>query len=381
VLAALAEADRPAPTVIGGRYGLGSKEFTPGMVAGIFAELARERPRPRFTVGIVDDVTGLSLPYDEIDIEPPDTVRALFYGLGSDGTVGANKNTVKILGAGSGRHAQGYFVYDSKKSGSMTVSHLRFGPAPIRAPYLIARAGFVGCHHLPLLDRSDALARAADHGTLLLNCPRPDQVWDELSREAQEQIIAKQLTLYAVDADRIAAGAGLPGRTNTVLQTCFFAISGVLPRDEAVSKIKQSIEKTYRNRGAEVVARNHAAVDAALDGLRRIAVPARASATRHRPPPVPPGAPPFVRRVTGPMLAGERATGCRSARCRPTAPTRAAPPRTRSATSPTWWRSGTPGPASSAARAASSARTASSGPSTTTSRSWRAPRTSSRQRR
>jgi pyruvate-ferredoxin/flavodoxin oxidoreductase len=307
VLAALAESGRtPMPTVIGGRYGLGSKEFTPGMVAGVFAELALDRPRPRFTVGIVDDVAGTSLPYDAtLDIESPDTVRAVFFGLGSDGTVGANKNTIKILGADPRLHAQGYFVYDSKKSGSQTVSHLRFGPAPIRAPYLVATAGFVGCHHMGLLERVDVLGVAADGATVLLNCPRPAaEVWDGLSRPVQEQIVAKHLTVYAIDADRVAAESGLAGRTNTVLQTCFFAISGVLPRDEAINKIKEAITKTYGRRGAEVVARNHAAVDSALSALHRIEVPDRVTAVRDLPPAVPPGAPPFVQRVTAAMMSG-----------------------------------------------------------------------------
>lgn len=305
VLAALAENGRePLPRVIGGRYGLGSKEFTPGMVAAVLDELASDAPRPRFTVGIVDDVSGTSLPHRELDIEPPGTTRAVFYGLGSDGTVGANKNTIKILGADPRMHAQGYFVYDSKKSGSMTVSHLRFGPRPIRAPYLIAEADFVGCHHLGLLDRVDVLDRAARNATLLLNCPRPDRVWAELARDVQEQILAKELAVWAIDADTIAAEQGLPGRTNTILQTCFFAISGVLPRDEAIAKIKETITKTYAKRGAQVVARNHAAVDATLDALHRVEIPARATATRLRPPPVPVDAPRFVREVTGPMLAG-----------------------------------------------------------------------------
>ncbi|GGK75121.1 pyruvate:ferredoxin (flavodoxin) oxidoreductase [Mangrovihabitans endophyticus] len=306
VVAALAARSRgEGPLVIGGRYGLGSKEFTPAMVAGVFAELARPRPRSRFTVGIHDDVTGSSLPYDEgFSIESPSTTRAVFFGLGSDGTVGANKNTIKILGAVPGMHAQGYFVYDSRKSGSMTVSHLRFGPEPIRAPYLIERAGFLGCHHLSLLDRVEVLERAADGGTVLLNCPRPDAVWDDLPREVQRQILAKDLRVYAIDADRIAADVGLPGRTNTILQTCFFAISGVLPTGEAIDRIKQSIATTYARRGAAVVARNQAAVDRALDGLRRVTVPDHVTATRDRPPPVPAGAPPFVRAVTGEMLAG-----------------------------------------------------------------------------
>jgi pyruvate-ferredoxin/flavodoxin oxidoreductase len=307
VLAALAESGRATmPTVVGGRYGLGSKEFTPGMVAGVFAELARDRPKPRFTVGIVDDVTGTSLPYDgTFDIEPAGTVRAVFFGLGSDGTVGANKNTIKILGADPRLHAQGYFVYDSKKSGSMTVSHLRFGPAPIRAPYLVAKADFVGCHHMSLLDRVDVLARAADEATLLVNCPGSGaEVWAGLSRPVQEQIIAKRLKVYAIDADRVATDSGLPGRTNTVLQTAFFAISGVLPRAEAIAKIKKSIGKTYGRRGADVVARNHAAVDHALAALHRVDIPNRASADRGRPPTVPAGAPPFVQTVTAAMMAG-----------------------------------------------------------------------------
>ena len=199
------------PTVIGGRYGLSSKEFTPGMVAGVFEELARERPKRRFTIGINDDVSATSLPYDpSLDIEPAETVRAVFFGLGSDGTVGANKNTIKILGDAANLHAQGYFVYDSKKSGSQTVSHLRFGPRPIRAPYLVSAASFVGCHQFGLLERSEVLDRAAQGATLLLNCPhQPDRVWDALSRPVQEKILAKQIELYAIDAGRIAREAGL----------------------------------------------------------------------------------------------------------------------------------------------------------------------------
>ena len=257
------------PRVVGGRYGLSSKEFTPGMVAGVFDELARERPRRRFTIGINDDVSGTSLAYDAaLDIEPPDTVRAVFFGLGSDGTVGANKNTIKILGAEEGLHAQGYFVYDSKKSGSQTVSHLRFGPQPIRAPYLVQQASFVGCHQFGLLDRVDVLGRAAPRRDAAAQLPRtpPDEVWDALSRPVQEQILAKHIDVYAIDAGRIAREVGLAGRINIVLQTCFFAISGVLPREQAIDRIKAAIAKTYGRRGAEVVERNQAAVDRALDG-------------------------------------------------------------------------------------------------------------------
>jgi pyruvate-ferredoxin/flavodoxin oxidoreductase len=294
------------PRMSGGRYGLSSKEFTPAMVAGVFGELGRERPRRRFTVGIIDDVSGTSIDYDPtLDIEPADTVRAVFFGLGSDGTVGANKNTIKILGSDADLCAQGYFVYDSKKSGSQTVSHLRFGPRPIRAPYLVTNASFIGCHQFTLLDQVDVLGRAAPGATLLLNCRHPaDRVWDALSRPVQEQILAKGIRVYAIDAGRIARDVGLAGRINIVLQTCFFAISGVLPADEAIAKIKAAIAKSYGRRGEDVVARNHAAVDRAVAGLHRIEVPAHASATRGLPPTVPANAPEFVRTVTAEMMAG-----------------------------------------------------------------------------
>jgi pyruvate-ferredoxin/flavodoxin oxidoreductase len=311
VLAALSEAVADGqrawmPRVIGGRYGLSSKDFTPGMVAGILAELGRDRPRKRFTIGINDDVSGSSLAYDAtLDIETPETVRAVFFGLGSDGTVGANKNTIKILGEEEGLHAQGYFVYDSKKSGSQTVSHLRFGPNPIRAPYLVSHAGFVGCHQFGLLDRAEVLDRAAPGGTLLLNTSlEPAEVWDALTGPVQEKILAKGLHLYVIDAGRIARETGLAGRTNTVLQTCFFAISGVLEPAQAVTRIKATIAKTYSRRGAEVVARNQAAVDRALGGLHRVNLPAAASTRRQPAPVVPADAPEFVRTVTAVMMAG-----------------------------------------------------------------------------
>ncbi len=311
VLAALAEAhaagDRATmPLVTGGRYGLSSKEFTPAMAAGVFAELATDRPRPRFTIGITDDVSGMSLPYDPaLDIEPADTVRAVFFGLGSDGTVGANKNSVKILGEDPARNAQAYFVYDSKKSGSETVSHLRFGPAPIRAPYLIRAASFVGCHQARMIERHEVLERAAPGATVLLNTPYPaGEVWDSLPREAQERILAKQITLFAIDASKVARDAGLGGRVNTVLQTCFFAISGVMARDDAIKAIKAAIAKTYGRRGPEVVARNDAAVDAALAALHEVAIPGRVTVTRGVPAVVPADAPEFVRTVTAQMMAG-----------------------------------------------------------------------------
>ncbi len=293
------------PRIVGGRYGLSSKEFTPGMVAGVFGELAAARPRRRFTIGINDDVSMTSLDYDDdLDIEPAETVRAIFFGLGSDGTVGANKNTIKILG-NEGLHAQGYFVYDSKKSGSQTVSHLRFGPQPIRAPYLVRQAGFIGCHQFNLLDRVDVLGPAAAGATLLLNCARPaGEVWDALSQPVQEQILAKQIEVWTIDAGSIAREVGLAGRTNIILQTCFFALSGVLPREQAIERIKAAVEKTYGRRGAEVVARNQAAVDRALAGLHRVEVTERVTATRGLPPVVPAHAPEFVRTVTAAMLAG-----------------------------------------------------------------------------
>jgi pyruvate-ferredoxin/flavodoxin oxidoreductase len=311
VIAALSEshvdADRELmPLVVGGRYGLSSKEFTPGMAAGVLAELARESPRRRFTIGINDDVSGTSLPYDpSLDIESPETVGAVFFGLGADGTVGANKNTIKILGSEEGMFAQGYFVYDSKKSGSQTVSHLRFGPRPVSAPYLVSGASFVGCHHFGMLERSEVLDRAARGAKLLLNCRfAPDRVWDALSRPVQEQILVKQIELHVIDAARIAREAGLPGRTNTVLQTCFFAISGVLEPDQAIERIKTSIDKTYGRRGAEVVERNHRAIDRALEGLHRVTLPDWVTTTREPPPVVPPDAPEFVRTVTAQMMAG-----------------------------------------------------------------------------
>jgi pyruvate-ferredoxin/flavodoxin oxidoreductase len=310
VMTALAESrsgnGHHMPLVTGGRYGLSSKEFTPGMVAGVFTELAGPHPRPRFTIGINDDVGGTSVAYDPaLDIEPPETLRAVFFGLGSDGTVGANKNTIKILGADPGTHVQGYFVYDSKKSGSQTVSHLRFGPAPIQAPYLIGQASFVGCHQPGLIERAEVLDRAAPGATLLLNTPcPPEDVWDSLPQRVQKQILAKQIALYAIDASRVARDAGLGGRVNTVLQTCFFAISGVMPAGEAIKAIKGAIDKTYRRRGADVVRRNHAAVDAALAALHQVKIGGQVTAGRDVAPPVPDAAPEFVRHVTAAMMDG-----------------------------------------------------------------------------
>lgn len=294
------------PRLIGGRYGLSSKEFTPAMVVAIYDELAKRAPRPRFTIGIHDDISLTSLDYDpSIDFEDPQSHRAVFYGLGSDGTVGANKNTIKILGSNPQTYAQGYFVYDSKKSGSRTVSHLRFGPNPIKAPYLVNQAHFIGCHHWSILERVDVLEFARPGTTLLLNSPYgPDEVWDRLPRPVQHKIIDLGLNLYVIDAGQVAREVGLGGRTNTVLQTCFFAISGVLPADEAVEKVKQAITKTYARKSAAIVEKNHKAVDAAVEHLHRVEIPNEVTSRHDFIPPVPATAPDFVRDVTGTMLIG-----------------------------------------------------------------------------
>jgi pyruvate-ferredoxin/flavodoxin oxidoreductase len=295
------------PKVIGGRYGLSSKEFTPAMVKAVFDELKKDRPKRHFTVGIMDDVTHLSLPYDmELDIEPEDVRRSVFFGLGSDGTVGANKNTIKIIGEETDNWAQGYFVYDSKKAGAVTISHLRFGPRPIRSAYLVKQAQFVGCHQYNFLEKFDVLECAAPGAVFLLNSPLgPDQVWDDLPREVQEEIIEKKIRFYVIDAYDVAAKTGMGRRINTIMQTCFFAISGVLPREEAISQIKKSIEKTYGKKGPEIVRKNFEAVDHTLANLFEVKVPAQATATKRRPPIVPDEAPDFVKRVTAVMLANK----------------------------------------------------------------------------
>jgi len=295
------------PRVVGGRYGLSSKEFTPAMIVGVFDNLAADTPRNHFTVGIYDDVTHRSLPWDaDLDIEPDDVVRAVFYGLGADGTVGANKNTIKIIGTHTDDQAQGYFVYDSKKSGAVTVSHLRFGPRPIRSSYLIRRAAFVGVHQWVFLSRYDVLKTAEPGAKVLLNAPYPpERVWDELPREVQRQLIDKGLQLYVIDAYKVARDAGMAGRINTIMQTCFFALCEVLPRDEAIGHIKAAIEKTYGRKGHHIVEMNNAVVDAALDNLHPLEVPAEVTSPRSRPAPVAAGAPDFVQRVTARIMAGE----------------------------------------------------------------------------
>jgi pyruvate-ferredoxin/flavodoxin oxidoreductase len=305
VVAALAEAGRAVP-VIGGRYGLSSKEFTPGMVKAVLDQLSAARPRNHFVVGIDDDVGRTSLDYDRgVRTEAADTFGAVFYGLGADGTVGANKNTCKILGDEASLSVQGYFVYDSKKSGSRTVSHLRFGRTPIRSAYLIDQAQFVACHQFAFVRSLDVLGVAAPGATFLLNSPHgPEETWQRLPRPVQEEIIRKGLAFWVVDATAVAREAGIAGRTNTVLQTCFFAISGVLPRDQAIEKIKAAIKKTYGAKGDEVVRKNFAAVDATIARLRQVPVPEWATSRIDFLPVVSAQAPAFVRQVTAPMLAG-----------------------------------------------------------------------------
>ena len=294
------------PQVIGGRYGLSSKDFTPAMVRAVFDELKGPAPRNGFTIGIDDDVSQTSLEYDRsFEIESPDVVRAVFYGLGADGTVGANKDGVKIIGAEAGLYAQAYFVYDAHKSGAQTISHLRFGPQPIRAPYVIGSANFVACHRFDFLSRFDVLGIAAPGATFLLNSPYgADDVWERLPRVVRETIVGKRLRFFVIDASRVARESGLGGRVNTILQTCFFALSNVLPKDDAIASIKRAIEKSYGKRGKKVVEANFAVVDRALDELEEVEIPAAGSGGTELLPIVPANAPPFVREVTAKMLAG-----------------------------------------------------------------------------
>jgi pyruvate-ferredoxin/flavodoxin oxidoreductase len=310
VLTALAEAAAAGrigalPRVVGGRYGLSSKEFDPSMVQAVFRELTGPRPKNHFTVGIVDDVTGTSLPAEpDFDIEPDAMVRAVFYGLGSDGTVGANKNTIKIIGEETPHQAQGYFVYDSKKSGAVTISHLRFGPGPIRSSYLVRKASFVACHQFEFVNRYDMLEAARPGADFLINAPYgPGEIWDRLPREIQEQILGKGIRLHVIDAYRLARETGLRGRINTIMQTCFFAIAGVLPVETAIAKIKEAIEETYGKKGGEVLRRNFEAVDRTLAELKTVPLPASVSSRFARPPIVAAEAPDFVQRVTAVMLA------------------------------------------------------------------------------
>jgi pyruvate-ferredoxin/flavodoxin oxidoreductase len=288
------------PKIIGGRYGLASKDFNPAMAKAVLDELKKSAPKNGFTVGIIDDVSSSSLDVDfNFSIESEDTVRAVFYGLGADGTVGANKNSVKIIAEDAGLYAQGYFVYDSHKSGAQTVSHLRFGPRPIRSPYLIVSANFVACHQPHFLDRQDVLTLAAQGATFLLNTSYgADEVWNHLPRSAQQSIIDKRLKFFVIDANKVALEVGLKRRTNTVLQTCFFALSGVLSRDEAIAQIKKTIRKTYESKGEEVVQQNFRAVDETLSHLYEVNVPSEVTSEFDHPPTVPANAPEFVRQVT-----------------------------------------------------------------------------------
>ncbi len=313
VVTALAEAMasgaapfKAMPKITGGRYGLSSKEFTPAMVKGVFDELAKAKSKNHYTIGIVDDVTNTSIDFDPaFSTEHPKTVRAMFYGLGADGTVGANKNSIKIIGEDTENFAQGYFVYDSKKSGSITTSHLRFGPKPIRSSYLISSANFVACHQFSFLERIDMLKAAEPGAVFLLNSLYgPDEVWDQLPKKVQRQIIDKKLKFYVIDGYKVAKETGMGGRINTIMQTCFFAISGVLPREEAIESIKYSIKKTYGKRGEAVVQKNFAAVDATLAHLYEVKVPTAVSSAFDMRPPVPVAAPEFVQNVLAPIIAG-----------------------------------------------------------------------------
>ncbi|HEY6072962.1 MAG TPA: 2-oxoacid:acceptor oxidoreductase family protein, partial [Anaerolineales bacterium] len=306
VVTALAEGGRSEVKVIGGRYGLSSKEFTPGMAKAVLDEMSKPEPKNHFTVGIQDDVSNSSLPVDNsFFIEPEETVHCLFFGLGSDGTVGANKNSIKIIGEETDNFAQGYFYYDSKKSGTVTTSHLRFGPKPIHAPYLIGpnQANFVACHQFTFLERVDMLKFARPGGVFLLNSMYgPEDIWEHLPREVQTDILEKNLKFYVINGYEVAEKSGMGGRMNTIMQTAFFAISGVLPREAAITEIKHAIEKTYGKRGEAVVRMNFEAVDSTLANLYEVKVPEKITSTVTRREAVPAQAPEFVREVLGQII-------------------------------------------------------------------------------
>ena len=306
VVTALHEAGRYGLKVIGGRYGLSSKEFTPAMVKAIFDELKVAKPKQHFTVGIRDDVSNTSLEFDEsYSIEADETFRALFFGLGSDGTVGANKESIKIIGENTSSYAQAYFVYDSKKAGAVTVSHLRFGPHAIRAPYLISQAHFIGCHQPLFLERFDVAEKLISGGILLLNSAEsPEQVWETLPEETQRRLIDQEARLYVINANKVARECGMAGRINTVMQVCFFSVSGVLPSEEAIDAIKDSIRKTYGKKGEEIVRMNLAAVDNTLANLHEVKFPQHVGGASRLQLPVAATAPSFVRNVLGPIIAG-----------------------------------------------------------------------------
>lgn len=295
------------PRILGGRYGLSSREFNSAMVKGIFDEMAKDNPRRHFTVGIKDDVANTSIDYDPaFSTESPDITRAIFYGLGADGTVGANKNSIKIIGEDAGYCSQGYFVYDSRKSGAMTTSHLRFGPKPIRSTYLISRANFVACHQFSFMEKFDALKIAEEGAVFLLNSIYgPEEVWDHLPRTAQRHIIEKKLKFYVINGFEVAKSAGMGGRINTVMQTCFFYISGVMPQEQAIDSIKTSIKKTYGKRGESIVQKNWAAVDMAIENMHEVKVPDKVTSSFDLRPAVPEQAPEFLHEFTASILVEE----------------------------------------------------------------------------
>ena len=301
-----ANGGRQQPRVVGGRYGLSSKEFTPAMVKAVYDNLKLGKPKDHFTVGIQDDVSCTSLDYDaQFSTEPDSVVRAMFYGLGADGTVGANKNSIKIIGENTPNYAQGYFVYDSKKSGAMTVSHLRFGPKPIRSTYLVNKASFVACHQWVFLEHYDMLSTLVPGGTFLLNSPfGPDEVWEKLPRSVQQQLIEQKAKFYVIDAYQVAKDTGMGSRMNTIMQVCFFAISQILPRDEAIEAIRQSIRDTYGRKGEEIVRKNMLAVDETLSHMFEVKVPAKANSTFDIVAPFPASAPEFDRNVLGKIYGG-----------------------------------------------------------------------------
>ncbi len=307
IVDALAESNRSNIKVIGGRYGLSSKEFTPAMVKATLDELKKSEPKNHFTVGINDDVSHTSLDVDSsFSIESEETVRCMFFGLGSDGTVGANKNSIKIIGEETDNFAQGYFVYDSKKAGTVTISHLRFGSKPVQAPYLIEvnQANFVACHQFNFLEKFEMLKYAKPGGVFLLNSLYgPDEVWDQLPIEVQKELVTKKLKFYVINGYDVAEKTGMGNRVNTIMQTAFFAISGILPREDAITQIKHAIEKTYGKRGEAVVKKNFEAVDQTLENLHEVKVPAKATSTSMRRPVVPNEAPEFVKNVLAPIIA------------------------------------------------------------------------------
>jgi pyruvate-ferredoxin/flavodoxin oxidoreductase len=297
---------RSFPKIIGGRYGLSSKEFNPAMIHGIFEEMKKENPKNYFSVGIKDDVTGNSIDYDPEFSTGGEVTRCIFYGLGADGTVGANKNSIKIIGEDTPNYAQGYFVYDSRKAGTVTISHLRFGPKPIRSTYLVDKANFIACHQFVFLERYDMLKDAIPGAVFLLNSPYgPEEVWDKIPRSVQQQIIDKRIRFYVIDGYKVARMTGMGARVNTIMQTCFFAISGVLPRDKAIEAIKESIKKTYGAKGEEIVRKNFEAVEQTLANLFEVQVPAAATSPIERPPAVSPEAPEFVKSFTAKIIVNE----------------------------------------------------------------------------